>query len=114
MKLDTNKYKLSLFTELECVDCIDLKERLKNLNIPYINKCITPRDGARGLIGNEIKENIQHRWDFRDAEEENPGKIKFTPVMVIESVSGEVEYFSAGVAFENNDEAIEALKKYCI
>ena len=34
--------------------------------------------------------------------------------MVIESVSGEVEYFSAGEAFNGNDEAIEILKKYCI
>ena len=42
------------------------------------------------------------------------GKIKFTPVMVIESVSGEVEYFSAGEAFNGNDEAIEILKKYSI
>jgi len=113
MKLDTNKYKLSLFTELECEDCTDLKERLKNLNIPYVNKCITPRDGARGLIGNEIKENVQHRWDFRDADEENPGKIKYTPVIVIESVGGELEYLSAGEAFNGNDEAIELLKKYC-
>lgn len=114
MKLDTSKYKLSLFTETECEDCIDLKERLKNLNIPYTNKCITPRDGARGLEGKEIKENIQNRWDFRDADEENPGKIRFTPVIIIESVNNEVEYLSAGVAFENNDEAIEVLKKYCI
>ena len=114
MKLDTNKYKLSIFTETECADCIDLKKRLKDLSIPHTIRCTTPRDGARGLEGKEIKENIQNRWDFRDAEVENPGKIKFTPVMIIESVNNEVEYFSAGVAFENNDEAIEILKKYCI
>ena len=99
MKLDTSKYKLSLFTENECSDCVDLKKR---------------RDGDRGLKGKEIKENIQNRWDFRDADEENPGKIKFTPVMILESSNGDVEYFSAGVAFNGNDEAIEILKKYCL
>ena len=28
MKFNTDKYKLSLFTELECEDCIKLKEQL--------------------------------------------------------------------------------------
>ena len=114
MKLDTNNYKLSLFTENECSDCVDLKKRLNDLSIPHTIRCITPRDGDRGLKGKEIKENIQNRWDFRDADEENPGKIKFTPVMILESSNGDVEYFSAGVAFNGNDEAIEILKKYCI
>jgi len=110
MKLDTTKYKLSIFTENECVDCIDLKKRLNDLCVPHTLKCITPR----GPEGNRIKENEQNRWDFRDADEENPGKIKFTPVMIIESIGNEIEYISAGVGFDNNDEAIEVLKKYCI
>ena len=114
MKLDTSRYKLSLFTETECADCIDLKSRLQGLSIPHTIKCITPRDTSQGPGGVEIKENIQNRWDFRDADQENPGKIRFTPVMIIESVNNEVEYLSAGVAFENNDEAIEVLKKYCV
>jgi|TARA_R100001163_G_C5011094_1_gene156986 hypothetical protein len=114
MKLDTNKYKLSLFTERVCDDCNDLKKRLKDLNIPFTNKCITPYDGEDGLSGNQIKENVAHRWDFVDAEKDNPGKIKFTPVMILEHSSGTIEYYSAGAAFENNNEAIEILKKYCI
>ena len=34
--------------------------------------------------------------------------------MIIEDTSGHKEYYSAGGAFETNDEAIEILKKYCI
>jgi len=110
MKLNTNKYKLSLFTESVCPDCQDLKQKLTNLRIPYYNKCITSKDD----YGNIIKENIDNRWEFKDADTDNPGKIKFTPVMIIEDTSGHKEYYSAGGAFETNDEAIEILKKYCI
>ena len=110
MRLDTNQYKLSLFTESICEDCQELKQKLNNLRIPYNNKCITSRD----TYGNIIKENIENRWEFRDADEDNPGKIKFAPVMIIEDNIGNKEYYSAGGAFENTDQAIEILKKYCI
>jgi len=106
MKFNTDKYKLSLFTELECVDCKELKEQLTVKGIPFTNRCITANspEGA-------IKENADNRWDFIDADTDNPGKIKFTPVMIIEEVNGNIEYLSAGVAFEDTNEALKLLQE---
>ena len=46
MKLDTSKYKLSLFTEDVCEDCTKVKKILQENNIPFFNKSIT-RDGTK-------------------------------------------------------------------
>ena len=91
MNFNTDNYKLSLFTELECEDCIKIKEQLK--------------------LKGQIKENADNRWDFVDADRDNPGKIKFTPVMVLEDIKGNVEYLSAGVAFETVEEALKILEE---
>jgi hypothetical protein len=106
MKFNTDKYKLSLFTELECEDCIKLKEQLTAKAIPFHNRCITAN-----TPNGHIKENSDNRWDFIDADKDNPGKIKFAPVMILESIDGDVEYFSAGAAFETVDEAIGILEE---
>ena len=48
-----------------------------------------------------------------DTDRDNPGIIKYTPVIIVEDVDGNSEYLSAGGAFETTDEAVELLKKYC-
>jgi len=40
MKLDTNNYKLTLYTEEICPDCHDLKNLLNLNQVPFINKSI--------------------------------------------------------------------------
>ena len=110
MKFNTNMYKLSLFTELECEDCIKHKEELNNKRVPFTNRCITPNTPE-----GENKENAANRWDFIDADRDNPGKIKFTPVMIVEDIEGNIEYFSAGGAFQTVEEGVKLLEeKYFI
>ncbi len=106
MNFNTDNYKLSLFTELECEDCIKIKEQLKLKGIPFVNRCITANTPQ-----GHINENKDNRWDFVDADRDNPGKIKFTPVMVLEDIKGNVEYLSAGVAFETVEEALTILEE---
>lgn len=106
MKFNIDKYKLSLFTELECEDCIKLKQQLTLEGIPFHNRCITANTPE-----GHIKENADNRWDFMDADRDNPGKIKFAPVLVLENINGGVEYLSAGAAFETVEEAITILEE---
>ena len=110
MKLDSSKYKLALYTESVCADCTTLKNKLKELNIPFHNKCITI-DREKGDFKNNP--NVDNRWEFHDAAEAHPDKFKYTPVMILEDIEGNTEYYSAGNSFETPDEAITLLEKYC-
>ena len=111
MKLNTSQYKLSLYTEDVCEDCQILKEKLKELHIPFENRCITV-DREKGK---NSPQNVANRWEFIDtATEKGHEVIKHTPVMILEDTSGKKEYYSAGAAFETPSDAITLLHKYCI
>jgi len=112
MNLDTTKYKLGIWTENECEGCQELKAKLKELKIPFENRGITV---PKNKLGNpdRLSPEAQNRWDFMDTDRDNPGVIKYTPVIIVEDVDGNSEYLSAGGAFETTDEAVELLKKYC-
>tara|TARA_R100001509_G_scaffold133409_1_gene86990 strand:+ start:27 stop:368 length:342 start_codon:yes stop_codon:yes gene_type:complete len=113
MKLDTSKYKLSLFTEDVCEDCTKVKKILQENNIPFFNKSIT-RDGT--------KEKDNNRWDYIDAEREQTLPW-YTPVLIIEDISGNITYipsvqdkskFEEGSCMEEVEEVLEVLKPYSI
>jgi len=116
MKLNTAKYKLTLMTEDICPDCIELKKKLKELTIPFINKSISP---SGGMVSNAEfdKEKSANRWEFIDLSTDFPEEIKYSPVMVIEKVDGGQEIFSleGKNGFKNTDEAVNIIKEnYCI
>jgi len=113
MKLDTTKYKLSIFTEDVCEDCVKTKQILKENNIPFHNKSIT-RDGN--------KEKDANRWDYIDAEREH-NLPWYTPVIIIEDTSGNITYipsvqdksiFEEGTCMEEAEDVMDVLKPYLI
>ena len=116
MKLDTTKYKLTLMTEDVCPDCIELKKKLDEKTVPYVNKSITAANPSANANFNQDIDKVKttNRWEFIDLSREFPEKVKFTPVMVIENLEGEKDVFSLGGGFMNTDEALEILKDYCI
>lgn len=113
MKLNTDQYKLSIFTEDVCEDCQITKEILKEKNIPFVNISIT-RNGN--------KDNDKNRWDYIDAEKEH--KLSwYTPVLIIEDISGNLTYipsvqdkskFEEGTCFEEASEVMDVLEPYLI
>lgn len=113
MKLDTANYKLKIYTEDICPDCIELKKKLEENTIPFINKSITHTMDRNSNTGYH-KEKSNNRWDFIDLSNEFPEKVKFSPVMVIENLDGKKDVFSLEGGFKNTDEALEILKDYCI
>jgi len=118
MKLDTDNYKILIYTEDICPDCIDLKEKLNVGNIPFINKSIThTMDRTSNLDFDKVK--ADNRWDFIDLSHEYPEKVGFSPIIVIENNEGVIDdVFSLGEhegGFQNTDEALAILQeKYCI
>jgi len=116
MKLNTKKYKLSLYTEEMCPDCQTTKKILKENNIPFHNKCIS-------ISTPELKkENGDTRWEYIDAEREHPLNW-FTPVLIIEDNKGNITYIpsvkdkslhESGASFEEPSEVLETLKPYII
>jgi len=112
MKLDTNNYKLTLYTEEICPDCHDLKNLLNQEQIPFINKCITI---SRTLKESYDKINSTHRWEFHDLAEEYPTKVAFSPLIVIENSEGKIEeLYSSGEhegGFSSATEALTLLKE---
>ncbi len=118
MKLDTNNYKIVIYTEDICPDCIDLKEKLKESNIPFINKSITHTIDRKSNLDFD-KEKANNRWEFIDLSNDYPIKVAFSPVIVVENSEGKIDdIFSLGEhegGFENTDEALKILQEnYCI
>jgi glutaredoxin len=116
MKLNTEKYKLTLMTEDICPDCIELKKKLTELKIPFINKSITANNGVVSNTDFD-KNKSANRWEFIDLSKEFPTEIKYSPVMVIENLAGEQEVFSleGENGFKNTDEAVNIItENYCI
>jgi len=111
MKLDTNNYKLTLYTEEICPDCHDLKNLLNLNQVPFINKSITI---SRTLKESYDKINSTHRWEFHDLAEEYPTKVAFSPLLVVENSEGKIEdVYSSGQhegGFETAEEALKILQ----
>ena len=59
MKLDTKKYKLTIYTETTCLGCQELKELLKENSIQFSEKNITPEPTKKGP-------NMDNRWEYID------------------------------------------------
>lgn len=113
--LNTDKYKLSIFTEDTCESCHELIEALKNHQIPYQNKSITVDNNSISQTPQEKMVNGNNRWEFIDAEKEQNAKgAWFCPVLMLEDVDHKVEYIAAGSMFDTTQEALEILSKnYC-
>ena len=109
MKLDTSKYKLTIYTETTCPGCTELKGLLKDNSIPFNEKDITKGTTTTGP-------NIDNRWEFIDitTEIENFGKPILIPLMVVESTDNDTKYHGSNYDFDEPKEGIELLKQYCI
>ena len=110
MKLNTSKYKLIIYSEKTCAGCIELKELLKENQIPFYEKDIT-KDPTN--VNGHSQDN---RWEFIDitTEIENFGKPILVPLMVVEDVDGNTTYHAAGYDFDEVQEFVELLKPYSI
>lgn len=116
MKLNTKKYKLSIFTEDSCDDCLETKKILKEKNIPFIDRCISV------ATEEQKKQNGNTRWDYIDAEREH-NLSWYTPVLVIEDDNGEETYLPTvndksqaplGQAMDGPEDTLNVLKPYII
>jgi glutaredoxin len=116
MKLNTKKYKVSIFTETSCDYCTETKKILKENNIPFNDKCIT-------VTSPELKkENGDTRWEYIDAEREHH-MAWYTPVLIIEDLDNNTTYIPtvqdksrhlAGQAMDGPEDLIGVLKPYLI
>ena len=106
MKLNTTKYKLTIYTETECTGCIELKELLKNNSIPFTEKSITPEKSKQGP-------RMDNRWEYIDLTREHE-EVKLVPVIVVDDVDNNTTYHSAGYDFDEAKEGLEVLKQYFI
>ena len=113
MSLKKGKYKLTLYHDSVCPDCVELKNLLKENDISYINKCITVDDTTRvtNITQNEKMLNTNNRWEFVDFSKEYPNEFMFTPVLVIEDDEFNYEFISSGYHFEKPEEAIEIIQE---
>ena len=113
--LNTDKYKLSIFTEDTCESCHELIEALKNHQIPYQNKSITVDNNNPTQTAQEKMVNGNNRWEFIDAEEaQNATGDWYCPVLMLEDLDNQVDYIAAGSRFETTEEALQILSKnYC-
>tara|TARA_R110001583_G_scaffold96446_3_gene240780 strand:- start:52 stop:384 length:333 start_codon:yes stop_codon:yes gene_type:complete len=110
MKLNTSKYKLIIYSEKECITCVELKNLLKNIAIPFEEKDIT-KDPTNVNGPSQV-----NRWEFIDItkEIENFGKPILVPLIVVEDVDGNTKYHGAGYDFDEVEEFVEILKEYTI
>ena len=106
MKLDTSKYKLTIYTETTCPGCQELKELLKENATPFSEKSITPEPSMKGP-------NTDNRWEFIDLTREHE-EVRLVPVIVVEGSDGNTMYHSAGYDFDEAQEGLEVLKQYFI
>ena len=100
MKFNTGDYKLSIFTENICEDCNNIKNILKDNNIPYSTRSITTKTDE------EKKTNGDNRWDFIDAESEDTHFQWFTPVLIIEDSEGKTTYIPSVQGTVNCDDGL--------
>ena len=109
MKLNTSKYKITIYSESTCVTCTELKSLLKENKIPFIEKDITKNNLTKGT-------SIDNRWEFLDITREigKDGITILVPLIVVESVDGDITYHGAGYDFEEVQEFLELLKPYSI
>tara|TARA_Y100001973_G_C5156946_1_gene311295 strand:+ start:355 stop:681 length:327 start_codon:yes stop_codon:yes gene_type:complete len=108
MKLDTSKYKLTIYSETTCPTCIEVHSLLEEHTIPFEKKDITKGTATSGP-------SIDNRWEFLDITREvSPDKAMLVPLIVVESVDGEKKYHSAGWDFDEMEQFAEILKQYCI
>lgn len=107
MKLDTTKYKLTIYTETTCPGCTELKGLLKDNSIPFNDKDITKGTTTTGP-------NIDNRWEFIDITREYPGETMLVPLIVVEDIDGNTTHHSANYDFDEAQEGLEVLKQYFI
>lgn len=116
MKLNTKKYKLSIYTEVTCNACKETKNILKEKSIPFIEKSISV------LTEEQKKENGNTRWEYIDAEREHHLNW-YTPVFIIETNEGEKIYLPTvmdksqaplGQAMDGPEDTLDVLKPYLI
>ena len=109
MKLDTSKYKLTIYSETTCPACVELNSSLEEQSIPFEKKDITRGTTTRGP-------SIDNRWEFIDITNEvgKEGEAMLVPLIVVETVNGDTKYHSANYDFDEVQEFMEILKQYCI
>jgi len=116
MKLNTKKYKVSIYTELDCESCEETKKILKQNNIPFSEKCIT-------VTSPELKkENGDARWEYIDAEREH-NMSWYAPVLIIEDRDNTITYLPTvqdksihllGQSMDGPEDTLNVLKPYLI
>jgi glutaredoxin len=107
MKLNTSKYKLTIYTETTCPGCAELKNSLKDMAIPFSEKDIT-KDTTKST-----GPSVDNRWEFIDITREYEGTM-LVPLISVEDIDGNTIHHSAGYDFDDTEEFIELLKTYCI
>ena len=108
MKLDTTKYKVTIYTEATCPGCAELKSLLKDNSIPFFEKNITK--DQKKLNGPEA----DNRWEFIDITREYPGETLLVPLIAVEHIDGNTTHHSANYDFDEAQEGLELLKQYSI
>ena len=110
MKLNTEKYKLTIYTETTCPGCIELKSLLKDNSIPFIEKNITK--DPKKLNGPEA----DNRWEYIDITQlsEYKDEVLLVPLIAVEDVDGNITHHSANYDFDEAQEGLEVLKQYFI
>ena len=108
MKLDTSKYKLTIYTETTCVGCVELKALLQENAILFQEKNITKDPTKR------TGPSVDNRWEYIDITREYEGEVLLVPLISVEHVDGNVTHHSAGYDFDEAQEGLEVLKQYFI
>ena len=124
MKLDSQKYKLTVFSEDGCPDCVELKKILSENKVPFAVKSITVENDENGKPQRTSAE-ADNRWEFIDISRDIPA-IGYVPLIEIEDNVGVKIYRSLAIPdlvipeelkeyfFDNSEEALKALKPYLI
>jgi glutaredoxin len=113
MKLDTSKYKLTIYTETTCPGCIELKSLLEENSIPFNEKNITKNPNATSKHSQKGT-NIDNRWEFIDITREYEGEVLLVPLIAVEHIDGNITHHSANYDFDEAQEGLELLKQYSI
>jgi len=124
MKLDSQKYKLTVFSEEGCPDCEELKKLLSENKVPFIVKSITVKNDENNKP-QRISAEADNRWEFIDISRDIPA-IGYVPLIEIEDSLGAKEYKSLAIEgveipehltqyfFDDSESALKALKPYFI
>ena len=124
MKLDSQKYKLTVFSEDGCPDCVELKKILSENKVPFAVKSITVENDENGKPQRTSAE-ADNRWEFIDISRDIPA-IGYVPLIEIEASLGVKEYKSLAIEgvkipehltkyfFDDSESALKALKPYFI